>query len=98
MLEIILLFYLSWKIGILVKAKGYKPLPWKIRVWLAWLGSEMGILFIAMGFFGIRDLYILYPFALAGAATGYLIVRQKARQLPVKTDREDWLDQTGSHE
>lgn len=98
MLEIILLWYLSWKTGNTVRAKGYRAFPWKAYVWLAWLGSEVGILFIAMVFFGIRDLYVLYPFALAGAFTGYLIVRQKVRQLPSKTDGDDWLNQMGTPE
>jgi len=98
MIEIILLWYLSWKVGNKVRAKGYKPFPWKAYVWLAWLGSEVAILFIAMAIFGIRDLVILYPFALAAAFTGYLIVKQKANQLPPKTDQEEWLDQMGSSE
>jgi Na+/H+-dicarboxylate symporter len=88
MLEIILLVFLTRKIGELALRKGLSPFRWKLYTILAWIAFEgMGTLLGIMWFgFNPNDLLGLMMFAIAVAFGGYLFVR---RILESKTDIDE---------
>lgn len=69
MLEIILLFFLTRKVGDICESKGRSGLPFKIMLVVFWLGGEIfGLILGAVISQGTGAL--MYVFALAGAAIG----------------------------
>jgi uncharacterized membrane protein YeaQ/YmgE (transglycosylase-associated protein family) len=75
MLEIIALVILTKRIGLTAEQKGLKPGTWKLYTVLAWIGGE--ILGALAGFllFDSENRFSIIILALAGAVTGYFIVK-----------------------
>lgn len=72
MLEIILLIFLTRKIGEIVEEKGRKGTWYKVMTVVLWIGGEIvGALIgaVVAGLSGIGD-FSIYIFALVGAAVG----------------------------
>ncbi len=84
MLEVILLFFLTRKIGELAVRKGLSPFRWKLYTILAWIVFEgMGTMLGIMWFgFNPNDLLGLMLFAVAVAFGGYLLVRRILESRP----------------
>lgn len=98
MLEIIIVYYLARKIGLLVETKGYRPGKWKGYVWLAWFLSEVAVLIIGTVLFGYPFPIWIYLLSIASAVTGYFLVLQKAKQLPVLDNQDDWINHIGNND
>jgi Na+/H+-dicarboxylate symporter len=88
MLEIILLVFLTRKIGEIATRKGLPPFRWKLYTILAWIAFEgMGTLLGIMWFgFNPNDLIGLMLFAVAVAFGGYLLVRRILESKPDVSD------------
>jgi hypothetical protein len=71
MLEIILIIFLSRKIGVKAEEKGYPKGKYIFMFVAFWILGEFTVAFIAATIIGRVDL-ILYLFALLGAAIGAL--------------------------
>ena len=82
MLEIILLIFLSKKIGTLAETKGLRPGPWKLRLILFWLGAEILGVVIGMMIFGQDNLISIMIVGLACAAGAYFIINSYLSKLP----------------
>jgi hypothetical protein len=88
MLEIILLVFLTRKIGELALQKGLSPFRWKIYTILAWIVFEVFGALLGVAWFGFNpnDLLGLMLFSVAVAFGGYLLVH---RMLESKPDVND---------
>ena len=75
MIEIILLFILTKKMGELAATKGLSPGRWKFITVMAWLVFEMIGVFLGIIFFGQGNLIGLMAFGLVCAFGGYLTVK-----------------------
>ena len=87
MLEIIALIFLTKEISKIAVAKGLKPSTWKIYTVLAWIAGEFIGAFIGGMIFGIDNIFSIILLALAGAITGYLIVKNNLSKKP-----DGWQD------
>jgi len=79
MLEIVLLFFLCKKIGVMATEKGLNPKKWKLYTILYWILFEFIGCFLGIAMFGfnINNLFGLMSFAIVCAFGGFLIVRHK---------------------
>ena len=79
MIEIILLFFLSKKMGDLAIEKGLSPGRWKLYTVLSWivfqlLGTIVGVMLFG---FDKNNIWGLMGFAIVSAFGGYLFVRKR---------------------
>ena len=89
MLEIILLFFLTKKIGILAEAKGLSAKRWKLYLILAWIGAELIGAFIAVLIFGPDDLFSCFLVAIGCAGTSYMAIKNYLSKLPDVINEDD---------
>lgn len=94
MLDIILLFILTKKIGVLAEQKGEKALKWKIYTILLWLGIEIIIITVCLAVMGVDNIIMAGLFGIAGGYLGYLIIKE---MLSKKPDQENELDSLAGH-
>ena len=84
MLEILILIFLTKKIGLLAEQKGLPPGKWKWKTVLAWFFFEFLGAFIGIMMFGFdpENIFGLMAFALVLAFGGYLLVRRTLENKP----------------
>jgi hypothetical protein len=75
MLEIIALIFLTRQIGRIAHDKGLKSSTWKLYTVLAWFAGEIAGAVIGLMIFGPNNLFSVLLVALAGAITGYYILK-----------------------
>jgi hypothetical protein len=75
MLEIIALIFLTRQIGRIAHDKGLKSSTWKLYTVLAWFAGEIVGAVIGLMIFGPNNLFSVLLVALAGAITGYYILK-----------------------
>lgn len=89
MLEIIILIFLTKKIGVLAGIKGLQAGRWKLYLVLAWIGAELLGAIIAVIIFGKENLFSTFLVAIACAASSYFILTNYLNKLPDIVDEED---------
>ncbi len=94
MLEIIALIFLTRKIGRLAETKGLKPGTWKLYTVLAWIAGEFVGAVLGVLIFGPENIVSIILLAIAGAVTGYFIIRASLSKRP---DVFDEIDQIGNN-
>jgi uncharacterized membrane protein YfcA len=84
MLEILILIFLTKKIGLLAEQKGLPPGKWKRRTVFAWFFFEFFGAFLGIMMFGFdpENIFGLMAFALVLAFGGYLLVRRTLENKP----------------
>lgn len=92
MIEIILLFILTKKMGLLAAKKGLPTGKWKFITVIAWLGFEMIGVMLGIILLGERNLIGIMTFGLVCAFGGYLTVRYILEHKP---DIDDDIDRIG---
>ena len=92
MIEIIALIFLTREIGRIADKKGLKPGTWKIYTVLAWIAGEFVGVIIGLLIFRIDNFFSIALVAIAGAITGYLIIKANLSNRP---DAIDEIDQIG---
>src|SRR2546423_15011926 len=97
MLEIIAIFYLTRKIGMLAESKGLKPVKWKILMVLGWILLEFTGIIAGILIFGKDNLVSIILLAYAFAITAYFILRVHLSKLP-DAHWEDDIDEIGKPE
>jgi hypothetical protein len=75
MLEIIALFFLTRQVGRIAQDKGLKPFTWKLYTVLAWFAGEILGAIFGIVIFGVDNIFSWLMVALAGAVTGYYILK-----------------------
>ena len=81
MLEIVVLIFLTRYMGQIAEKKGLKPGMWKLYTVLGWVAGEIAGVLAGMIFFG-KDIISIVIIALAGAVTGFLIVKAALNKKP----------------
>ena len=89
MLEIIILYFLTKKIGVLAATKGLSPGRWKLNLVLAWIVAELLGAFVAVIIFGKDNLFSALLLAIACAASTYFMITNYLNKLPDAVDDED---------
>lgn len=93
MLEIIALIFLTREIGKIAVSKGLKPGVWKAYTVLAWIAGELAGATIGILIFGLDNFFSVAMVAIAGAITGYLILKSYLIKKPDLLD--DDINQIG---
>jgi outer membrane lipoprotein SlyB len=93
MLEIIALIFLTREIGKIAADKGLKPGTWKIYTVLAWIAGEFIGAIIGVLIFGTNNFFSVVLVAIAGAVTGYFILKANLSKRPDLLD--DDINQIG---
>ena len=75
MLEIIALIFLTRQVGRMAHDKGLKSSTWKIYTVLAWFAGEIFGAVVGLVIFGPNNIFSVLMVALAGAVTGYYILK-----------------------
>ena len=75
MLEIIALIFLTRQVGRMAHDKGLKSSTWKIYTVLAWFAGEIFGALVGLVIFGPNNIFSVLMVALAGAVTGYYILK-----------------------
>lgn len=82
MLEIIVLVFLTIEIGKIARAKGLKPLTWRIYNVLGYITAECIGVVIGMMIFGKDNLISIMLVGLTFAITSYFIIKAQLKKLP----------------
>jgi len=93
MLEIIALIFLTREIGKIAADKGLKPGTWKIYTVLAWIAGEFIGAIIGVLIFGTSNIFSIELVAIAGAVTGYVVLKANLKKKPDLLD--DDINQIG---
>jgi hypothetical protein len=93
MLEIIALIFLAKQVGKIAADKGLKPGTWKLYLILAWLAGEFVGAIIGILIFGTANIISVELVAVAGAVTGYVILKATLSKKPDLLD--DDINQIG---
>ena len=96
MIEIIALILLTAQMGRLATQKGLKPGPWKLYTVLAWIAGEFIGAVIGVMMFGTDNIISVMLIALAGAITGFLVLKRNLTKRPDVL--EDDINQIGRPE
>ena len=75
MLEIIALIFLTRQVGRMAHDKGLKSSTWKLYTVLAWFAGEIFGALLGLVIFGPNNLFSVLMVAIAGAVTGYYILK-----------------------
>ena len=89
MLEIILLYFLTKKIGVLAAAKGLQAKRWKLYLVLAWITAELLGALIGIIIFGKDNLFSTLLVAIACAVSTYFMLTNYLIKLPDSIDEQD---------
>ena len=93
MLEIIALIFLAKQIGKIAADKGLKPGTWKLYLVLSWIAGEFVGAIIGILIFGTTNIISVELVAVAGAVTGYVILKANLSKKPDLLD--DDINQIG---
>jgi hypothetical protein len=91
-IEILILFFLTRKIGVLAERKGLPANRWKLYTVLCWFLCEIAGALIS--YMIVQDLGLNVLFGLVSAFGGFLLVKYKLEQMPDK-EEENWIDKIG---
>ena len=94
MLEIIALIFLTKHNGRIAADKGLKPGIWKLYTVLAWIAGEFLGAVVGVLIFGTDNIFSVILVAVAGAVTGYFIIKANLSKRP---DVFDEIDQIGDN-
>lgn len=86
MLDIIVLYFLTIKIGKLAHLKGLKPLKWKLITIGAWVIAEIIGMIVGLMFFTLDNLFSLMLIAFGFAITSYYVIYNHLNNLPQQFD------------
>jgi hypothetical protein len=75
MLEVIALYFLCKKNGMLASQKGLNPRTWKWYTLLAWILTEMIGVIMGITFYGENNLVGIMSLGIISAFGGYLIIK-----------------------
>ena len=91
MIEIVALFFLCKRNGILAMQKGLNPTSWKWFTVLGWLVAEIFGVILGMTLFGFdqKNLFGLSSLGLVSAFGGYLIVKSILEKKPDVFDEDN---------
>ncbi len=89
MLEIVILYFLTKKIGVLAATKGLSAGRWKLNLVLAWIVAELVGAVMAVMIFGKDNLFSSLLIAIACAVSTYFIIMNYLNKLPDVIDEED---------
>ena len=95
MIEIIALILLTGQMGRLASQKGLRPGRWQLYTVLAWSGGEITGGIIGGLIFGPDNIISILLVALAGAITGFLVLK---RSLTKRPDADDDISRIGTPE
>lgn len=93
-MDIILLIYFCWRIGKIVKPKGYSAGMWQFYLVIGWVVAEIGGMMVS--FMLGKDLNVMMITGILCALTAFLIVWQRAKALPNRSDTDDWISKLGN--
>lgn len=82
MIDIILLLFLTPKIGRLAEKKGLPAGQWKLKFILLWIGLEFAGLITAVLIFGPDNFFSIGLVSLAFALASYFITERNLSKLP----------------
>jgi hypothetical protein len=88
MIEVVVLIFLTRRIGRLAIQKGLNPISWKLYTLLGWIVAELAGCFLAMLLFGNSNLVAILSIGLLSAFGGYLIVRAILEKKPDHIDED----------
>jgi uncharacterized membrane protein YfcA len=92
MLEVIALYFLCKKIGVIAIQKGLTPRTWKWYTVLAWILTEMIGVLLGIIFYGENNLEPVMLLGLISAFGGYLIIKFILEKKPdLKKDEIDQI-------
>ncbi len=83
MLEIIILIFLTKKIGSIALSKGLPQARWKLYTVLSWVGAEFLGVFIGVLIFGPDNLVSCFIVAIAAALGSYFIIKNYLQKQPI---------------
>jgi hypothetical protein len=96
MIEILVLIFLTRKIGDIAARKGVPVGRWKLYTVLAWILGEFGGLLLSMAITDNLGMNIL--FGIVCAVGGYLFVKYRLEQMPDHNENDDWINKIGQEE
>ena len=96
MLEIIILIFLTKKIGGIAVTKGLPPGRWKLYTVLSWIAAEFIGVLIGVLIFGADNLVSCFLLAIAGAIGSYFIIKGYLQKQPDVFDEND-INNIGSY-
>ncbi len=86
MIEIIVLVFICIHIGKLAKKKGLKQKTWVIYTVLSWIAGEIVGVIAGLMFFERTNLFSIMLCGIAGAFSGYLILKHQLNKIPDDID------------
>lgn len=95
MIEIIVLVFLTIEIGKLARAKGLKPLTWRIYNVVGYIAAEFFGAIIGIMIFGKNNIISVMLVGLMFAITSYFIIKAQLNKLPDQ-DLDDDISNLGS--
>ena len=82
MLEVIALYFLCKKNGLLASQKGLNPRPWKWYTVLAWIVTEIIGVIMGIIFYGETNILGVMSLGIISAFGGYLIIKYILEKKP----------------
>ncbi len=86
MIEIIILVFLSIKIGKMAKKKGLKRNTWILYTVLSWIGGEIIGVIAGFAIFDKSNIISIMLMGIAGAISGYFIIKHQLDKIPDNVD------------
>ena len=94
MIEIIALILLAKEIGRIAERKGLARRTWWLFLVIAWITGEFTGAVVGILIFGVNNIISVELVAIAGAITGYFIIKANLKKRP---DVMDDIDQIGNN-
>lgn len=86
MIEIIILVFLSIKIGKMAKKKSLKRNTWIFYTVLSWIGGEIIGVIVGFAIFDKTNIISIMLMGIAGAIGGYFIIKHQLNKIPDNVD------------
>lgn len=92
-MDLIILIFLTWKIGKVAVRKGLKPFTWRAYNVIGWLFFEIIGMIVGLAIFGKDNLVSVGLVGFTFAITSYFLINAQLNKLP---DIEDKIDNPGN--